>query len=66
MTNQSPIDVKNFLSKNWFFIIIAIYVLVPLDLVPDSLPFIGNLDDTGLLVVEIIRRYADYKRSKKK
>jgi uncharacterized membrane protein YkvA (DUF1232 family) len=44
-----------------------IYVLNPFDLVPDILPFIGQVDDVavftaGLMLVERdLRRYADWK-----
>jgi uncharacterized membrane protein YkvA (DUF1232 family) len=56
---------NSFLRKNWFLIVAVVYVFIPLDIIPDRIPLIGTLDDTMLLIIEIVRRYADYNKSKK-
>ncbi|MBI2356900.1 DUF1232 domain-containing protein [Candidatus Dojkabacteria bacterium] len=55
----------SFVQKHWLLIVVLIYVLVPLDFLPDRLPVIGTLDDSLLLLIEVIRQYADYKKGKK-
>lgn len=59
---QSEKSINEFIKKNWFIIIIVIYIFVPLDLIPDNLPLIGTVDDSGLLLLEVVRRYANFKK----
>lgn len=40
-----------FLVKSWPFIVAIIYMLSPVDIVPDAIPIIGNLDDLGVVLV---------------
>ena len=47
----------NFFTKNWILLLVIVYILSPLDLLPDTIPVLGSLDDIMLLVVELIRRY---------
>lgn len=56
----------DFLKDNWLIVVVLLYVFIPIDFIPDRLPLIGNLDDTSLILVEAVRRYADYKKTKKK
>lgn len=48
---------KKFLKENWFIILAALYVLSPLDFLPDVIPGIGQIDDAGVVFAEILRRY---------
>lgn len=38
-------------APKWTMLLALVYVLWPLDLVPDALPFVGWLDDAGLLAL---------------
>lgn len=55
---------KEFLKKNIVLIFAIIYLLFPIDLIPDSLPLIGIIDDTSLLVIDLIKRYVKYKQQR--
>jgi uncharacterized membrane protein YkvA (DUF1232 family) len=56
-----------FIKKNWTLILVAIYVLSPVDLIPEAIPGLGNilgsLDDATLVLLQGI---ITYKNSKKK
>lgn len=54
---------KKFLTKNILLIIAIIYLLLPIDLIPDSIPVFGNLDDTAFFVIALIKNYVDWKKS---
>lgn len=49
---------KKFLQKNWLLIAAIIYLILPIDFIPESLfgP-LGLTDDVGVLVIELVRRY---------
>ena len=36
---------------------IVMYVIVPLDIIPDFIPFIGQVDDSYLLAISIVRLF---------
>jgi uncharacterized membrane protein YkvA (DUF1232 family) len=57
---------KKFIKENWLLIIAILYLIFPLDLIPDIIPVIGMADDTALLVVELIRRIVSKKNSSSK
>ncbi len=61
---QATPQIPTFWSKNWFLIVVIIYVFIPIDLIPDRLPLLGTLDDTGMIIIEVLRRYANYKKTK--
>ena len=46
-------DYKMNKKSIFFVVLISIYMLSPLDLIPDWIPFIGILDDLGLLMMVI-------------
>lgn len=46
---------ENFFSRNGYLIFAILYLLFPVDILPD-VPFIGYLDDTAIFIVELIRR----------
>jgi len=48
---------KSFLKANWMLIVALIYLIFPIDFIPDIIPVVGMFDDAGLLVIELIRRY---------
>jgi len=56
---------KKFLEKYWLFILSIIYIILPVDLIPDVIPFLGGLDDSTLVILGLIKQYIDYKKGKK-
>lgn len=47
---------KNFVKENWLLILAILYLIFPIDLIPDIIPALGMGDDASLLIIEIIRR----------
>lgn len=58
--------IKAFLKDNWIPIFAILYLVVPVDLIPDFLPVVGKLDDTSIFIIDLIRRYLDSKRVNEK
>lgn len=56
---------KTFLGRKWPFILAILYVLLPIDFIPDILP-VGALDDTAVLILELIRQYNQHRNDVKK
>ncbi len=48
---------KNFLKKHWLDIIAIIYLLLPIDLIPDAIPLFGFTDDVFLIIIDLIKTY---------
>lgn len=57
---------KTFLKENWLLVVTLFYVLSPIDFIPDDLPLIGSVDDTFVVLFEIIKRYREFKNNKEK
>lgn len=55
---------KKFLKRNWLLAFAVLYVLSPIDIIPDQIPLIGQTDDAALVLVELIRKYSEYKKKK--
>lgn len=55
---------KKFIKKYWLFIVAIIYILVPVDLIPDVIPFMGGLDDSTLVILGVIREYIQNRKKK--
>lgn len=56
-------SVSTFLKNNWLLSLAILYVLLPIDIIPDILPVIGGVDDSLLLVIELLRKYGEYKKT---
>ncbi len=56
---------KDFLKRYWLFIVAIVYIIVPVDLVPDVIPFLGGLDDATIVILGLIRQYIDYSKKQK-
>ncbi len=54
---------KSFLQKKWPFLLVILYVLSPIDLIPDFVAPLGSVDDTALLIIEFIRQYNEYRKN---
>jgi len=50
-------DKRNFIQKNWLTIVAIIYLIWPTDIIWDQLPIVGNIDDSILFLIDVIRRY---------
>lgn len=55
---------KKFIKKYWLFIVAIIYILIPVDLIPDVIPFMGGLDDSTLVILGVIREYLQNRKKK--
>ncbi len=53
---------KEFFKENWRLVFILLYVLSPLDIFPDDIPLIGQIDDAGVVLAELIRRYFEFNK----
>lgn len=59
-------DFKAGLSAKVLAILALVYLLLPTDIIPDIIPFLGWIDDAGALILSIahlISELKDYKRS---
>jgi len=61
MADQRAIP-NTFLSRNWLLIVAIIYLILPFDLIPDAIPVLGSLDDTALLIINLIQKYILWRR----
>ncbi|KKP44036.1 MAG: hypothetical protein UR47_C0017G0007 [candidate division WS6 bacterium GW2011_GWB1_33_6] len=53
-----------FLKKYWIFILAIIYILLPVDLIPDVIPFFGGMDDSTMVILGLVKQYLDAKKKK--
>lgn len=53
---------KKFLKENWLLVFAVLYVLSPIDVLPDQIPLIGQTDDAMLVLAELLRKYSQYKK----
>ncbi len=61
MADQRAIP-NTFLSRNWLLIVAIIYLILPIDLIPDAIPVLGSLDDAALLIINLIQKYILWRR----
>lgn len=54
-------NVRKFFKENWYLIFALVYLIFPLDFLPDDIPLIGSVDDAFLLLIEVVRRYSEDK-----
>ena len=53
---------KNFIKRHWLDFVVLLYILSPIDVIPDSIPLLGTTDDAFLVLLDIIRTYYLEKR----
>lgn len=58
-------NIKKFIKRNWKLILGLIYLLSPLDIIPDVLPVIGISDDALVAILTLLMRYMDFKKELK-
>ncbi len=54
---------KAFVKENWMLFAAVIYILLPIDFIPDFLPALGLTDDLGALVVALLVRYVQHRKT---
>lgn len=54
-----------FLEQNWITILAMVYVLSPVDLIPEAfIPVVGIADDAVVVLLELIRKWRMFSKSK--
>ncbi|MEI7579280.1 MAG: DUF1232 domain-containing protein [bacterium] len=56
---------KEFLKKHWILIVSLIYLLWPLDIIPDIFGPVGLIDDFSLLAIVFLRELIIFYKEKK-
>ena len=56
---------RNFLKQNWVLIAAIIYVISPIDFIPDTLLPVGFADDIAVLLATLFIRYLKHRRDTK-
>lgn len=54
-----------FVKENWLLVAAILYVLSPIDLIPDFVPAIGYSDDLAILVLTLIINYLRFRKKVK-
>jgi len=61
--------IKNFIKNNKFIILSLLYLLWPLDIIPEVFAFAGGpivfLDDTAILLFAVIQKVIQYLKRRK-
>ena len=57
---------KKFIRENWILFASLVYLLSPIDLVPDFIAGLGLIDDATVVVTSIIIKFYKYFISKKR
>ena len=53
---------KQFIKNNWMLIAAVVYILSPIDPLPDFVPFLGYSDDVLVLILSLIIRYLKFQK----
>ena len=53
-----------FLGQHWATIAAILYVIMPLDIIPDFIPVAGGIDDAVILSYQLYQEYKAYKAGK--
>jgi uncharacterized membrane protein YkvA (DUF1232 family) len=62
-SSETKRGLGNFLKKNWFTILVLLYLISPVDLIPEGLiPVAGQSDDALVALIELLRQWSSYKK----
>ena len=53
------------MKKNWFLVVALIYLLSPVDFIPDVIPALGASDDVLVLLATLFIKYRQHFKNKK-
>lgn len=56
--------IVKFAKDNFLLIFAIVYLLIPIDLLPDIIPVLGYGDDVVILAAGLLRSYVKYKQGK--
>lgn len=65
MNKKTENHILAFAKENWLLILAILYVLSPIDFVPDFVPLLGYTDDLGVLLVSLLVSILQYYRKAK-
>ncbi len=54
---------ENFFQDNWLILVAILYLILPIDLIPDRVPLVGTLDDAGMLLIYLLELYGKWRRN---
>lgn len=52
------------MKENWLLLLAIVYILSPIDAIPDWLPVVGQADDLLVLLFEIVDRVRKFKNKR--
>ncbi len=55
-----------FLKKKWVIVVALLYLILPIDLIADAIPLLGNVDDAVVLLAGLVKQYVDFQKENKK
>ena len=58
-------NMRRFFKDNWALLLAMLYVLVPIDILPDFLPGLGWTDDLGALVLAFVIKFLQHLQREK-
>lgn len=58
--------IKKFIRENWMLILAILYVLSPVDFIPDFIPMLGLGDDLGALIISLLIKFLQERKNAKK
>ena len=56
---------KSFFKENWLLFVAIIYMLLPVDFIPDVIPVLGQVDDSLVILIDLLTRYNDFRKRNK-
>lgn len=54
-----------FVKKKWPILVALLYLILPIDIISDAIPFVGNVDDSIVLLAGVIKQYIDFQKENK-
>jgi uncharacterized membrane protein YkvA (DUF1232 family) len=63
--NMEKKTLLKFIRKNWKLILVIVYLLSPLDIIPDVIPVFGATDDIALALLAVLSKYIEFRKEHK-